>query len=133
MKLWIPAAVCFLVAGTLEVMFLALSLLGTLMGGAFTALAIAGEVQGEDAIMGPVLLVFYGIWFLATVIAGPLHLVAGGAILAGNRNKKLLWAATVASLLPLITVYCALPSSLAGVVGLLCAVLPDPDEQPAAG
>lgn len=127
MRMWVPAAVGFIVAGVLEVLFLCLSLLGTLMGGAMTVGSVTGALQGEDAVVGPIIFLFYGVWLVATGIAGPLHLFAGGSILAGSRNKKVLWAATAVSLLPMATIYCAPTSIIAGVLGLVAAVTPDPD------
>jgi hypothetical protein len=127
MRLWVPAAVAFLLAGTLEIAFLGLSLLGTLAGGGLTVLTLMGEVRGDEAIVGPLLLVFYGLWLVCTGLAGPLHLVAGASLVAGKRWRPLLWAATGASLLPVVTVYCATTSLIAGTLGLLLLVLPDPD------
>ncbi|MES2642216.1 MAG: hypothetical protein V4850_22220 [Myxococcota bacterium] len=134
MKLWVPAGVAFVIAGVLEVMFLALSVLGTLLGGAMTIGTLAGELRNEEAVVGPVIFLFYGLWLGVTTIAGPLHLVAGASILLGRRNRKLLWAATIASLLPVVTVYCAPTSLIAGLLGLLAAILtmPGPDEPPGA-
>lgn len=126
MNLWIPAGVAFILAGILEIMFLGLSVLGTLLGGVMTVGSLAGELRNEEALLGPVLFVFYGVWMAATAIAGPLHLAAGVSIVLGKRSRKVLWAGTVVSLLPISTVYCGPSSVIAGVIGLLCAVLSAP-------
>ncbi|MDP2304676.1 MAG: hypothetical protein Q8P18_01445 [Pseudomonadota bacterium] len=133
MKFWVPAGVAFLVAGVLELLFLALSVLGTLLGGVMTIGTLAGEMRNEAALLGPVVLLFYGLWLGVTAIATPVHIVAGVSIVMGRRNRKLLWAATIVSLLPVMTVYCAPTSLIAGVLGLLAAILtiPPPPESPA--
>lgn len=122
MRTWMPAGIAFLVAGLLEVLFLALSLLGVVVGGVMSVGAVMGELRHEEALIGPLVLIFYGLWFCVTAMAGPLHIVAGGMILAGSRNRKVLWAATAVSLLPVATVYCAPTSIIAGVIGLVVAV-----------
>lgn len=126
MKFWVPAGVAFVFTGVLEVMFLALSVLGTLLGGAMSVGSLMGELRNEEAVLGPVIFLFYGLWLTVTAIAGPLHLFAGGSILMGRRNRKLLWAATIVSLLPVVTVYCAPTSLLAGGLGLVAALLTTP-------
>jgi hypothetical protein len=122
--LWIAAAIAFLVAGVLELCFLGLSILGTLMGGVMTVGTLAGEFRSYEAAIGPVIFLFYGLWLLATLVAGPTHIVAGGMILAGRRNRTVIWAATALSILPLVTVYCAPTSLIAGILGLLALVVP---------
>lgn len=122
MNIWIGAGIAFLISGLLELLFLALSLLGVGMGGVLTAGSLAGELRNEEAVIGPLILVFYGVWFLATLVAGPIHVVAGGMMIAGRRSRRWLWTATVVSLLPVATVYCAPTSLLAGVMGLICAL-----------
>lgn len=119
MRFWTPAAVAFLVAGVLEVMFLGLSVLGTLVGGVMSFGELPAGLPREADVLGPLLVVFYGLWFLATLVAGPLHLAAGGALLMGRRPRALVWVAVVASLVPVVTVYCAPTSLIAGVLGLL--------------
>ncbi len=105
-------------------------MLGTVLGGAMTFGAVTGEIHGEEAFVGPLIFVLYAIWLVSTAIAGPLHLAAGASILSGRRNKTLLWAATAASVLPMTTVYCAPTALIAGILGLLAAVLPDPAADP---
>lgn len=122
MNIWIGAGIAFLISGLLELLFLALSLLGVGMGGVLTVGSLAGELRNEEAMIGPLILVFYGIWFLATLVAGPIHIVAGGMMIAGRRSRRWLWTATVVSLLPVATVYCAPTSLIAGVLGLICAL-----------
>ncbi|MDP2315264.1 MAG: hypothetical protein Q8P41_20365 [Pseudomonadota bacterium] len=126
MKFWVPAGVAFLIAGVLELLFLALSVLGTLTGGVMSVAALLGELRNEEALIGPVVLLFYGLWLVVTAIAGPLHIAAGVSIVTGHRNRKLLWIATGASLLPFATIYCAPTSLVAGVLGLLAAIFSDP-------
>lgn len=122
MNIWIGAGIAFLISGLLELLFLALSLLGVGMGGVLTVGSLAGELRNEEAMIGPLILVFYGVWFLATLVAGPIHIVAGGMMIAGRRSRRWLWTATVVSLLPVATVYCAPTSLIAGVLGLVCAL-----------
>lgn len=122
MSLWTATGVAFLFTGILELLFCGLSLLGVLTGGVMTAGSLAGELRDWEALLGPLLLVFYALWLGITIISGPLHVYAGGAILAGNRSRKLLWAGTGVSILPLATVYCAPTSILAGVLGLVTAL-----------
>ena len=126
MQFWIPAGVAFLIAGVLELLFLGLSVLGTILGGVMTVGSLLGELQDEVALLGPLLFLFYGLWFAATAVAGPLHILAGASILMGRRNRKLLWVATAVSLLPVATVYCAPTSMVAGVLGLLAAIFSAP-------
>ena len=124
MVLRMIAGGAFILAGALEMMFFALSVVGTLMGGAMSVAALSGELRGEEMFIGPGILLFYGLWFLCTLIAGPLHLVAGTRMLMGYEDKRLAWAAIVASILPMCTVYCAPTSLIAGVLGLCAIVIP---------
>ena len=126
MPLWPIAGVAFLVAGLLEVMFLALSFLGVIVGGAMTVGTVLGELRHEEAFVGPVVLIFYVVWFVATLVAGPIHLVAGVSMIVGKRSRTLLWAAVVASLFPVATVYCAPTSIVAGVLGLIALLVKPP-------
>ena len=131
MRSWTTAGAAFLVAGLLEIAFFGLSLLGVVVGGAMTAGTVLGELGGIEGLAGPVVLIFYGVWLVVTGVAGPLHVLAGGHILSGRRNRKLLWVATGVSLLPTATVYCAPTSLIAGVLGLLVAIArPDADAAP---
>lgn len=120
----IAAGIAFVFAGALEMLFLGLSVTGTLAGGAMSVIALTGEFRDKEMLLGPALLLFYGLWFLCTLIAGPLHLVAGVRMLMGYQDKRLLWAAVVSSILPLCTVYCAPTSMLAGMLGLAAIVVP---------
>lgn len=120
----IAAAIAFIFAGALEMLFLGLSVTGTLAGGAMSVFALTGELQAKEMLLGPALLLFYGLWFLCTLIAGPLHLVAGIRILMGHQDKRLMWAAVVSSILPLCTVYCAPTSMIAGILGLVVIIVP---------
>lgn len=133
MKLWPATGIAFVVAGVLELSFLALSLMGVVVGGFMTVASLTGSLQDLEALMGPFILVIYAMWFGATLVAGPLHIVAGATILAGKRSRPLIWAAIAASLLPVATVYCA-PTSLGagilGLVALLTAPALAPDETP---
>jgi hypothetical protein len=122
MQLWVAAGIGFLIAGVLEVFFLGLCLMGAIFGGVASIATLMGDLRGVEAWLGPVLFVFYGLWFVALLVATPLHLIAGGSILAGRRNRKLLWAATVGSLLPAVTFYCAPTSLIAGCIGLVAAI-----------
>lgn len=124
MALRIAAGIAFVLAGALEVMFLALSIVGTLMGGAMSIFALSGEMRGEEMLVGPALLVFYGLWLLCTLVAGPLHLVAGVRMLMGYQDPRLAWVAVIGSLLPLCTVYCGPTSLLAGLLGLVAIIVP---------
>ena len=49
-------------------------------------------------------------------------IVTGVMLVMGKRNRKALWAGTLISALPLVTVYCAPTSILAGVLGIITAV-----------
>ena len=111
-------------------MFLALSFFGTIVGGAMTVATITGDLRDEEAFIGPLVLVFYVVWFGATLVAGPLHIAAGMSILLGKRSRTLLWAAVIASLLPLATVYCAPTSLIAGVLGLIALLVKPPPQEP---
>jgi len=122
--MWVPTGIAFLVAGVLELTFLGLSVLGTLMGAGMTGVALFGGMRGDEAFLGPMLLVFYGLWLFCTIVAAPVHLVAGVAFVTGRRNRTLLIAATVVSLLPLATVYCAPFALVAGVLGLVTLLAP---------
>jgi hypothetical protein len=131
-RLWTAAGVGFLVAGVLELAFLALSVLGVVVGGFMSLASLSGELGRLEALAGPLVLVIYGLWFGATLLAGPLHVAAGASLLAGKRRRGLLWAAVVASLLPALTVYCAPTSLAAGVLGLVALVrAPAPGEEEA--
>lgn len=114
----------FILAGALELLFFGLSVVGTLMGGAMTVGTLAGELRGAEAFIGPAILLFYGLWFLCTLVAGPTHLIAGTRLLMGYDDKKLLWAAVIVSVFPLATVYCAPTSMIAGILGLVLIILP---------
>jgi hypothetical protein len=130
MAWWTPAGVAFVVAGVLEVMFLFLSVLGTILGGALTVTSIAGSLPPEDAFVAVLVFLFYGVWFLATVVAGPVHVVAGVAILVGRRYRPLVWVATALSLLPLATMYCAPTAMIAGALGLVALIVTAPGRHP---
>ena len=124
----IAVAIAVLLAGVLEIAFLGLSILGTGLGGVMTVGVLAGELRNEEALLGPLILVFYVVWLCVTAVAGPIHVVAGGALLLGRTNRKLLWVATVSSLLPMVTVYCAPTALLAGILGLIFLVTEPPRE-----
>lgn len=126
MKLWSAAGYAFVVAGVLELSFLALSLMGVVVGGFMTIASLTGSLRDLEALAGPFILVVYALWFGATLVAGPLHIVAGAAILAGKRPRLLIWAAIVASLLPVSTVYCAPTSLGAGILALVALLSPAP-------
>lgn len=121
---WIAAAIGFVVAGALELLFFGLSILGTIVGGAMTAGYLADALPNEGWFVGPLLLVFYGLWFLSTMVAGPIHVVAGVAMLFRRAPRWLVWAATIASVVPVVTFYCAATSLIAGALGLV-ALLKD--------
>ena len=124
MVLRMIAGGAFVLAGALEMMFFALTVVGTLMGGAMSVASLSGELHGSEMFIGPGILLFYGLWFLCTLIAGPLHLVAGTRMLMGYEDKRLAWAAVASSVLPMCTVYCAPTSLIAGILGLCAIVVP---------
>lgn len=124
----IAGGIIFLITALLEFMFMALSCLGTGLGGVMTGAAIAGEMKGEDAFVGAILLLFYGVWLLATVIAAPVHLIAGVHAVSGGRKKAVYWMAAAASLPPMLTVYCMMPAMLCAVFAMILALTPDPQE-----
>lgn len=121
MSLWTGTGIAFIFAGILELCFCALSLLGTGLGGFMTAAIVTGDMRNAEW-MGPLIFVFYAVWLVATFIAGPTHLITGVMLVMGKRNRKALWAGTIVSVLPLVTVYCAPTSILAGVLGIITAV-----------
>ncbi len=122
MSLWRVAGGAFLFTGVLELLFLGLSLLGTLLGGILSVAALAGTLQRLEGLLGPVLLAFYGVWLLRTLAAAPIHVAAGVMMLRGRGTATLVWAATAASILPLFTVYCAPTSMVAGILGLIAVL-----------
>jgi hypothetical protein len=126
MKLWSATGYAFVVAGVLELSFLALSVMGVVVGGFMTIASLSGSLNDLEALMGPFILVIYALWFGATLVAGPLHIVAGATILAGRRSRPLIWAAIAASLLPVSTVYCAPTSLGAGILALVAILSPSP-------
>ncbi len=119
---WISAGVMFVIAGSLEALFFLLSCLGVGMGGAVTFGVLPTD---DEPWVGALILGVYSLTFFATLIGGALHLVAGAAIIAGRRPRMLTWAAVVGSLVPMVTVYCAFTSLVAGVLGLLALVTED--------
>lgn len=118
MRLALFAGIAFVVAGFLEALFLALSILGTVMGAAGSALLLANDFRDEELWFGPILLGAYGLWLVCTVFAAPLHLVAGVRMIMGHQDPRLRWAAVVVSFMPLFTVYCAPTSLVAAALGL---------------
>ncbi len=125
---WLIAGIVFLICGALELLFFALAVLGTLTGG---LMGVAGALdgQGEAAFMGGAIFLIYGFWLFCTIIPALLHFVAGGMMVTGKQNRKVAWAATVASAFPMFTLYCAPTSLLALAAGLIALLVPD--EQPA--
>jgi hypothetical protein len=130
-KLWLPAGIAFLLAGFLEVLFMGLSCMGV-AGGAFITAGVGFRSKGlEDLkVLGPLMIFFYAVWFVCTLVAGPLHMIAGASMTMGGRNRTLLWAAVAASILPAFTVYCAPTSLIAGLLGLLAAAGTAREEPP---
>lgn len=129
--LTLAAGISFLVAGILELCFLALALMGTLMGGAITAAALFGTQKVEDGMLGGFLLVIYGLWFIAVGVAGPTHVATGIGLVSGRWGRRALIAGSVVSVLPLVTVYCAATSLISGVLGLMAILVP-PSRPPGA-
>jgi hypothetical protein len=103
------------------------------VGMCFGALAAAGVIPEDDPMMGPTLLGFYGFFMVIIFVAASLHLMAGVSLLQGRPKRPVLWAATVASVLPLLTCYCAPTSMVAGVLTLVLLLVPAPiSDAPAA-
>ncbi len=125
----LAGGIIFLITALLEFMFMALSCMGTGLGGVMTGAAVAGEMKGEDAFVGAILLLFYGVWLVATVIAAPCHLFAGVHAVSGGKKKAVYWMAAAASLPPMLTVYCMMPAMLCGVSAMILALAPDEGEQ----
>jgi hypothetical protein len=115
------AGVMFLVAAVPTLFFGLFSILGTLMGAGMTVVGVVEEP--EMALMGVALGLVYGIWMVVCLLAGVLQLSAGIRIFMGHKDK-LTWAATLCSLLPMMTVYCAPFGVMAFVFGLV-ALLTD--------
>jgi len=115
---WVWAGVAFAVAGVLEVTLLALWLAGTPVGTGMTGAAPFGDPPGVAAFIGPFLMPFYGLWLFSAIVAGPVHVAAGVALVTGRRNRSLLIGAIAASILTLGSYY--VPVALtAAVLGLL--------------
>ena len=131
MRLSLIAGIALVVAGGLEALFLALSIVGTLFGAIGSAMAVADQFRNEELWVGPLLLGAYGLWLFCTVFAAPLHLVAGVRMIMGHVDPRLRWAAVVVSFLPLLTVYCAPTSLVAAALGL-AAILAERRPTPAA-
>jgi hypothetical protein len=122
---WVPVAIAFLVAGVLELCFGMFSIVGTLTGVGLSALLLADSPAGQIGWVGPVVGIIYGVWCVASLVAGSLHCVAGVQFLRGVKSRKLLWAGTIASLLPIVTVYCGVTALVAGILGLVTALMPE--------
>lgn len=121
---WLITGIVFLFVGGLELVFFALTVLGIVTGG---AMGVMGFMEGENeaAFVGGAIFLIYGLWFFCTLIPAVLHLIVGGMMAAGKKPRKAIWAATVASALPLFTVYCAPTSLIAAAAGLVTLLVPD--------
>lgn len=121
------AGVVCLVAAVLELMFAALSCIGFGMGVGM----VSGVIETrEEPFIDWLILIFYGLALFASTIGGAAHLSAGISLLRGRASRFWLIVACAASLLPLITVYCAPFSIAAGVMLLVVLLTPPPQAEP---
>lgn len=119
---WLIAGIVFLFCGSLELLFFGLTIVGVISGG-FMGVAGALDGQLEAAAVGGVVFLIYGVWFFCTLFPALLHIGGGLMLVAGKRPIKLVWAATVASFLPIFTVYCAPTSVVAAAAGLVALLV----------
>ena len=117
----------FFISGGLAVFFGLFSVLGTVMGVLMTVLSAMGG-GGEEALIGVLLLGFYGLWMVVCLGVGSLHLWASIQLLRGREKGTWLWIAAGSGLLLGITVYCAPFGMVSGVLGVRAMLnAPKPD------
>jgi len=124
LRLRLAVAITFLVSGILEVVFGLFSIIGVVTGLTLSAGDVPYELRELQG-LGSLLFWLYLIIGLAAWIGAIAHLVAAARMLRGHQDPGVVWAATIASIFPLFTVYCALPSLVAGILGLLVLLLPE--------
>jgi hypothetical protein len=118
-------AIAFLLSGVLELLFAGFSVFGTVLG------AFMSGTGGPAAELGPLLFWLYLVIGIAAFGGAAVHLYASIRMLTGNPPNSVIWVATVGSIVPLVTVYCALPSLVAGMLGLVLLLLPEKEPEPA--
>lgn len=116
------AMVSFFASGALSMMFGLFSVLGTAMGGLATGAFFL--TLDEDMLIGPIILVFYGLWMVVCLVVGALHLYAGYALATRKPKGGWMWAAAGSGLALAVTFYCAPFGLLSAVLGVW-AILQD--------
>jgi hypothetical protein len=127
----LATGVVLLLTSVLEFAFMALSCMGSGMGGLMSFAALTGGMKGEDAVVGVIVLLFYGVWLLATLFAAPTHLMVGVYALRGGDKAWPYWLGAAAAFAAMLTVYCMMPATVSAVLCLILGVqagMPKPEE-----